>query len=361
MTSSLTILSNNGNVGGGEIMMLALARVARAAAVPVRIVAPSRPREVADQARTDGFDVVEIPCDDRLGYLEGLARHRRFLGGQLWWCNGLVPALATVGSPHRRVVQLHQPPVGIQRRAWQVARLGVDEVFVPSRSMTTLVPGATALTNWTEDVALLDPPEPDPEGTVRLGFIGRFSPIKGLDVLARAIQQLDHELDRPIELVLAGDGRFVPTTERTAVEIELARIRAVRRMGWVDRATFFRAVDVVVVPSVWSEPFGLVAAEAMAHGRAVIVSDAGALSDITGPDHPWVARAGDPMDTARVIRRVIDTGPGERDATLAAARRRWETEFGPAAGTARVVAALTRLGLRPRPVPVATHDHSEAG
>lgn len=326
-------------------MMAALAEATRAAGVEVRIVTPRHPREAAHLARDRGFEVIEIPCEDRLGYLRGLARRRGSFGGDLWWCNGLVPALATAGSIHRRVVQLHQPPAGAHRRAWQIARIGVEQVFVPSRSMTALVPGSTALVNWTGDVELLPPPSPVRDGTVRVGFIGRFSPIKGLHVLARAMQQLDRELDVPLELVLAGDGRFVSTTDRSLVEIELARVASVRRLGWVDRVAFFAAVDVVVVPSVWSEPFGLVAAEAMGAGRPIVISDAGALSEIAGPAHPWVARADDPADTARVIRRFLDTDDTEREAIRAAGRRRWEAEFSPTAGAARVAATLAALGL----------------
>lgn len=349
MNATVTIISNNGAIGGGEVMMLALAEVLRDAGTGVRIVTPARPGEAAGEATARGFEVLEIPCDDRPGYLEGLVRHRPSLGGDLWWCNGLVPALATAASTHRRVVQLHQPPTGLQRVAWRIARPGAARVFVPSHTMRALVPGSTALVNWTHDPGWSPMPAPAADGRIRIGFIGRFSPIKGLHVLARAVQRLDRSLEIPVELVLAGDGRFVPTRERSLVGMELARVRSVQRLGWVDRAAFFDAVDLVVAPSVWSEPFGLVAAEAMAYGRPIVVSDAGALSEIVGPHHPWVARADDPVDTARVIERFLATDRSERESRRLAARRRWESEFSPAAGAARVSAALAELGLAGRP------------
>lgn len=345
MTASIVILSNNGTVGGGEIMMVELAQAARHAGVAVRVVVPARPSEAAVLAAGRGLDVLEIPCRDRLSYLVGLARRRRSLGGDLWWCNGLVPALATAGSSHRRVVQLHQPPEGVHGFAWQIARIGVEKVFVPSMDMRRAVPGSAVLMNWTDDPGPPRRVDVAGDGILRIGFLGRFSTIKGLHVLARAIQRLDRQLDRPVELVLAGDGRFVPPTELSIVETELGRARCVRRLGWVDRDEFFDAVDLVVAPSVWAEPFGLVAAESMAFGKPIVVSDAGALSEVVGPGHPWIARADDPGDTARVIRRFLDTDAAARDQQVAAARRRWETEFSPAAGAARVAAVLADLGL----------------
>ncbi|ONN64044.1 glycosyltransferase [Herbaspirillum sp. VT-16-41] len=43
-------------------------------------------------------------------------------------------------------------------------------------------------------------------------------------------------------------------------------------LGWVRREEFFDQVDLAVFPSVWEEPFGLVAAEAMARGVPFVIS-----------------------------------------------------------------------------------------
>lgn len=346
MTAAIDIIANNGTVGGGEVMMVALAEAVRAADVTVRVVAPAGPGDAAQLAEEHGLDVLRIRSHDRPSYLENLARSRTRLDSELWWCNGLVPALATAGSRHRRVVHLHQAPNLVQRRVWQVARRGVEAVFVPSRSMQVPIPDSRVLLNWTDDPGTPIDPKPATRPGVRIGFIGRFSTIKGLDVLARAMHQLEGTSTTPIRLVLAGDGRFVPREMLDVVELELGRVRDVERLGWVTREEFFSDVDLVVVPSVWSEPFGLVAAEAMAFGRPILVSDAGALGEIVGPSHPWVARAGDPVDTARGIQRFLDSDPALRAEVVSRARRRWESEFSPAAGARRVAEALTSLGLR---------------
>ncbi len=86
----------------------------------------------------------------------------------------------------------------------------------------------------------------------------------------------------------------------------------------------------MVFPSVWAEPFGLVVAEAMAAGVPFVISDAGALPEVAGPDHPWVARAGDAADLARVIGDALAATPDEVRAVTDRARRRWEERVLPA-------------------------------
>ena len=99
-------------------------------------------------------------------------------------------------------------------------------------------------------------------------------------------------------------------------------------------------------PSVWAEPFGLVVAEAMAAGVPFVISDAGALPEVAGPDHPWVARAGDAGDLARVIAQALAATPQQTSDVTDRARRRWEDEYSPAAGRERVRRLLEDLGVR---------------
>ncbi len=55
--------------------------------------------------------------------------------------------------------------------------------------------------------------------------------------------------------------------------------------GFVDRSdSVHRALDIVVHASTAPEPFGLVIAEAMACGRAVVASHAGGAAEIVTPD-----------------------------------------------------------------------------
>lgn len=345
MNSSVDLISNNGTIGGGEIMLIAMAQALRKLGGDVRLVVPESPTGAKDLAIEHEFPVVRIPAQDRRSYLRNLATSRGRLTGDLWWCNGLVPAVALAGAHHRRIVTLHQEPTLLQRRLWQFARRGVERVYVPSASMRSRIADSVVLANWTDDLPLLAPRPTDGLQPVRVGFIGRFSPIKGLDVLARAIQRIDRTDGRKVELVLAGDSRLVPTSEAARIDEALRDVARVDRLGWVPRDEFFASVDVVAVPSVWEEPFGLVAAEAMAFGRPVVVSDAGALCEVVGPEHPWVTKAGNVADTTRVLRAFLSLDETEVARHCAAARARWEQNFAPSAGQDRVKRIAADLGL----------------
>jgi len=77
-------------------------------------------------------------------------------------------------------------------------------------------------------------------------------------------------------------------------------------------AELFAWAEVVVVPSRWAEAFGLVAAEAMAAGAAVVVSDAGALPEVVG-DAGRVFPAGDAAALAGSSSRSPPTPPSGGD------------------------------------------------
>ena len=56
-------------------------------------------------------------------------------------------------------------------------------------------------------------------------------------------------------------------------------------LGFVDTENLKKIMErasIIVIPSIWEEPFGLVAAEAMSHGIAIISSNKGGLKEIIG-------------------------------------------------------------------------------
>ncbi|HET7761589.1 MAG TPA: glycosyltransferase [Phycicoccus sp.] len=340
--SRVVLAANNGEVGGGEVMLLATAQALRDLGVDVQLVGPSTPDGVLDHGARLGFEVTRLP-GDRRAYL---ARLRGWSAGQPgWmWCHGLVPSLATAGRP-RRIVHLHQGPARLHAAAVRIARRGAAAVLVPSQSMARTVPGAEVLWNWSA-AQPGSPPHRSLHEPVRVGFIGRHSADKGLHVLAGAVRRLEEAQPGRWRLVLAGDDRFVPEDQRRRVAHALDGIDSLTsRLGWCDRAAFFAAVDVAAFPSTWAEPFGLVATEAMSARVPCVVSDAGALPEVLGPAHPWVARAGDVEDLATVVRRCAEASPGDRQAVVERAHARWERYFSPDAGRERVASLVTRLGV----------------
>lgn len=108
---------------------------------------------------------------------------------------------------------------------------------------------------------------------------GRLTHKKGFDLLFDAFAQLGGE-HRDTELVLAGAGEELPALERQA-----------RRLGIAERVAFFGRASArevrrllngclfLVVPS-RQEPFGIVALEGMAAGKAVIATRVGGLQEV---------------------------------------------------------------------------------
>jgi glycosyltransferase involved in cell wall biosynthesis len=339
MAERVYLAANNPDLGGGERMVLRHAEALLDLGHDVHVVAPDSPSEVLDAAATAGATPVAIRADRRRDHLLRLRAWDRHEREGLLWCHGLVPALATAGHRHR-IVHLHQDPRGrAQRAAARLARAGALATLVPSVDMAGRVRGSRAHANWTAQLPRLDLAHERP---VNVGYLGRISTDKGVDLLARAMSGLGGAGD----LVVAGDTRYVADHDVRAVDLALADLgqRAVR-LGHVRPEDLFSRVGVVAFPSVWEEPFGLVVAEAMAAGVPFVVSDAGALPEVAGPDHPWVARAGDATDLARVIGRALEATPREVRDVTDRARRRWEEHYSPQAGRLRVQALLTDLGV----------------
>ncbi|WP_256841505.1 glycosyltransferase family 4 protein [Ornithinimicrobium cryptoxanthini] len=341
MTSrTLSILANNGDIGGGEVMLLALAEAARDAGYDVTVVAPQSPGECADAAAERGFNVTRIPGEGRRAYMRGLRRWAR-RRPELLWCNGLVPATATAilrGS--KRVVHLHRLSEGPQRLLTRVALIGAVETVVPSAFMASEIQDATVLWNWTDEISLVA--DRAPSEVSRIGFLGRLAPEKGITVLLESLAVL-RDRDLRVEALIAGESRFTSAAEAEEIQGVLARAGAhIVLGGWMDRDSVLSQIDVLAVPSVGPESFGLTAAEAMAAGVPVVVSDAGALPEVVGEGHPFVARRNDSGDLARVITKLLED-PSAAIAATQAARERWEREFSPVAGSARFVGLLKHL------------------
>jgi glycosyltransferase involved in cell wall biosynthesis len=118
------------------------------------------------------------------------------------------------------------------------------------------------------------PPLPRRARITDVLFLGRMTPLKGPDVLLRAIAT--HAPDRRV--TFAGDG---PERLRLQQLAGSLGIRA-RFPGWVSgaaRDALLRDAAVLAVPSVWPEPFGLVGLEAAAFGTPAVAFNTGGISE----------------------------------------------------------------------------------
>lgn len=159
-------------------------------------------------------------------------------------------------------------------------------------------------------VPITDPRPPLADAPPAIGFAGRLVPKKGADMLIACMPEIRGVLP-DATLLIAGDGPMRPQLEALAHSLGVAD--AVRFLGHLCAADLHRAfarIWVQAAPSLWEEPFGLVAAEAMMRATAAVVSDTGGLGEqvadgITG----FLAPPGDRRAWTQALLRVLSDRP----------------------------------------------------
>ncbi len=200
-------------------------------------------------------------------------------------CGGLDPRV-TLGlyrtqTARRELLPRYRAVVaGSEHMRREFAAHGVrsERLFVAPMPPTDVVP---------------DPAPPAPrEMSDRLLFLGRLTALKGLAQLLVEIPLAERRLGRPLGLDVAGDG---PDADRLR---EQARRRGVAAIfhGWVGRERrleLMRGADLLVVPSLWPEPFGLVGVEAACVGLPAAAYRMGAIPEWLEPGVTGELAAGD--------------------------------------------------------------------
>ena len=104
-----------------------------------------------------------------------------------------------------------------------------------------------------------------------VGFAGRVSPEKGVEVLIEAARRLPN-----VPFRIAGSFERMPALPASAP----ANVRFLGHLESRELCDFYASARAVVVPSVWYEGFPTVIPQAMLRGRPVIASDIGGLGDV---------------------------------------------------------------------------------
>ncbi|MCZ2825178.1 MULTISPECIES: glycosyltransferase family 4 protein [unclassified Modestobacter] len=208
------------------------------------------------------------------------------------------------------------------------------------------------------------PPRPRLDGPVRLLFVGRLSPRKGPQVAVATLEEL---MARGVDARLQLLGAVFEGYEWFETELQTA----VAEAGLLDRVEFlgFRpsvwsaldASDVVLVPSVMEESFGLTAVEAVMAARPLVVSDSSGLREaVAGCASAQAVVPGDVDRWADAVQHVATdwaTWSAAAVADAAEARRR----HAPARYAAELVAVLEELSGRPVTPPAGGPTTAAAG
>jgi glycosyltransferase involved in cell wall biosynthesis len=162
-------------------------------------------------------------------------------------------------------------------------------------------------------------------------FAGHLSEHKGVGLLLDAWGRAD--LPAGTRLRLVGDGPLAGQVRRAATEDP--RIAWDGQVPADEMPALLARTRAAVVPSVWDEPFGRSAAEALAHGRPVVTTGNGGLAEVVDEQSGWITGA----DSGALARALVDAATSDTAVTrrAEAARHRHHTLFSPEATTKALV------------------------
>lgn len=145
-----------------------------------------------------------------------------------------------------------------------------------------------------------------PLGCSIISSVAMLIPEKGIQTLVKAASLLvNRDGLQDLLVLVVGEGYFKSDLEKLALELNIpSNIRFLGRRSDVE--TIIAASDIIVVPSVWEEAFGLIIAEAMASNRPVIASDIGGIPELieTGVNGSLIA-VGNDKELATSILNIL--------------------------------------------------------
>lgn len=206
------------------------------------------------------------------------------------------PAISLVAARHRAVLYAHNQllrsysPRESHRVLGGVSTIVCVSSYLANETSERLPPSLRdrirVVPNGV-DVAQFAGDRPVTGDRLHVVFLGRVLADKGPHVLLEAVHGLP--ADR-LQVTIVGRSGFSETDPLTSYERQLRALAEavpcpVEFASFVPRRELpdlLRSADVLVVPSIWPEPFGLTALEGMAAGAAVIATSAGGLPEAVG-------------------------------------------------------------------------------
>lgn len=221
-------------------------------------------------------------------------------------------AFVVLSSAFRRLLveRYHIPP-------WDI------HVWAPGVALDKFVPGDRADARARLDLNT---------SAFVVGCTRRLVPRMGIEVLLDAWAELDGQLPDGSTVLIVGDGPLREDLARRAKSPDLAgRVRILGQLPDEELLDVYRAADVMAVPTLEFEGFGLVVLEAAACGTPSLVSEVGGLPEaVHGLDPTLVVPPRDVQAWARRLRGAAQGALPPRDAT-----RRFAERFNWPAITAR--------------------------
>ena len=198
----------------------------------------------------------------------------------------------------------------------------------------------------------------------QLLYVGRLCTEKGILLILKALDVLVNDQHRTgLHLNIFGDGDEAYVNELRAFIDEKRLAQSVTFHGRVPQdelISYYDRAQMLLVPSLWQEPFGLVIAEAMARGLPVIASDVGGPAEIIthGVDGLLVT-PGDEQALVSAITSLLEDGDSGRrlsEAAQATVRQRFTVD-----GNVKRVEQHLLRAIRGKPFPVGARAGRSGG
>ena len=195
--------------------------------------------------------------------------------------------------------------------------------------------------------------EPFPEwrdpDRVNVLFVGRLDPRKGVQVLLDALPELIARTGGRARLLVVGDSYLRGRFQASVAPAARAHVHFLGHVPGRDLPRWYATGDVFVSPALGHESFGIVLAEAMAAGRAVVASDIPGYRSVVQPGvNGVVSPPGDVPALAAAIAMLVEDP--ERRAALARSGRARALEFAWPHVTDRIEAVYRDVLARRRAV-----------
>lgn len=177
-------------------------------------------------------------------------------------------AIVAIGPILEPVIEKLSARIAVSEsaRLTLTAHLETDAIVIPNGIYADNYRDGTAREQW--------------QGNT-IGFLGRFEEDrKGLPVLLDALPIISRFIP-DIRVLIAGPGDSEEVLAKVDPQLR-HRVEFLGKISEEDKADFLASVSLYIAPNTGGESFGIILAEAMAGGSAVVASDIPAFADVLG-------------------------------------------------------------------------------
>lgn len=168
----------------------------------------------------------------------------------------------------------------------------VQELLEQQNRHSTVIPNSV-------DISAFAGPTPQENQNVKILYLGSLTTFKGPQILVEALNGL------PYRCEIYGEGNLKSELQQRISEYKLnAQIFPLIPPSQV--ASLYLKADIIVFPSIWPEPFGRIAIEAMAAGKAIIASNIGGIKETLQYGGGVLVQPGDILELRAKIKELAE-------------------------------------------------------